>query len=281
VIDTIRAWATVGQRPNFINVDFYQGTFGARSYLLPLVNAMNSASFPLDLTNLVFPIHIQDTNQEDWNYNSSQQDNPQNEANMLLAGTQNYIIMNVGTGTFLNIYLTGDGMNLGYLLPNDPAVTWGISADPGQYDYTQPLTGHIISIHADSDVNANILQGVYWLVWTPDSHGMPSPNVTVNPNYGNYSMPQLCWEIRYIRGIDWIIRVSSVVIDGEEQQDGNKWCLTASGAQPNDPDVSELILADRDDGNPHQHWIFSLSGPTGSVFQPAPVQPIVPTPSSS
>lgn len=41
VENTIRAWQITGRKPNFINVDFYQGVNGARSTLIDLVNTLN------------------------------------------------------------------------------------------------------------------------------------------------------------------------------------------------------------------------------------------------
>ena len=42
--DVKKAWIGTGQRPNFVNVDFYQGIDGAKSQLISLVNEMNQVS---------------------------------------------------------------------------------------------------------------------------------------------------------------------------------------------------------------------------------------------
>lgn len=49
--DVLNAWEVLSLRPNFINVDFYQGVRGATSYLIPLVNAMNKSKSPGEARN--------------------------------------------------------------------------------------------------------------------------------------------------------------------------------------------------------------------------------------
>jgi hypothetical protein len=58
VRDTLCVWNTLGIRPNFINVDFYQGVLGVNSLLIPLVNAMNSADNETDAANAMMGIYV-------------------------------------------------------------------------------------------------------------------------------------------------------------------------------------------------------------------------------
>ena len=46
VRDVLYAWKKLNKKPNFINVDFYQGVDGATSFLIPLVNSMNKFDTP-------------------------------------------------------------------------------------------------------------------------------------------------------------------------------------------------------------------------------------------
>jgi Ricin-type beta-trefoil lectin domain-like len=57
--DTLRAWVTTKVRPNFLNVDFYQGVWKAKSYVKQLADWMNQVDNPLDLFKLVHQSGIQ------------------------------------------------------------------------------------------------------------------------------------------------------------------------------------------------------------------------------
>lgn len=68
VANVARTVRQTGRVPNFINVDFHQGVFGARSYLVPLVKLLNTPAIRGVTGSLVSAtrgIHIQDTSSED------------------------------------------------------------------------------------------------------------------------------------------------------------------------------------------------------------------------
>lgn len=62
--DVIRFWSVTSHKPNLINVDFYQGVWGAHSYLMDVVNTLNRVGSFDEITAQWYgsPIVIADTN---------------------------------------------------------------------------------------------------------------------------------------------------------------------------------------------------------------------------
>lgn len=103
VANVARTISQTGRIPNFINVDFYQGVFGARSYLIPLVKLLNepaTRSTSGAVQALTRGIHIQDTSEEDITAIANQRTTYQDQ-DLFIGGS--YYIKKAGTEEYLTV----------------------------------------------------------------------------------------------------------------------------------------------------------------------------------
>lgn len=135
VENTIRAWQITGRKPNFINVDFYQGVKGAKSTLIDLVNTLNQCdSYDQVLERWAgSPIIIQDYRTRDIPNIQTLQIG--RVYNIISAKSQNMVVTAGNIGDPLTLqYANGSGKQQWKLVYNSP--TYGIALinqDSGLY----------------------------------------------------------------------------------------------------------------------------------------------------
>lgn len=135
VENTIRAWQITGRKPNFINVDFYQGVMGARSTLIDLVNTLNQCdSYDQVLERWAgSPITIQDYRTRDIPNIQTLQIG--RVYNIISAKSQNMYVTAGNAGDPLTLqYANGSGKQQWKLVYNSPSYGIAlINQDSGLY----------------------------------------------------------------------------------------------------------------------------------------------------
>lgn len=190
--NTLRAWSVTGKRPNFLNVDFYQGMqLGENvNYLLALVDAMNSDAVetPNDLQEQMVGIRIAD--QGGLRIGASYTINYANTGWSLARDPDNNIRLRATdqTSSAQLWQVVYQQPNAGFALknvpPNDGQPAWLRCASPGM-----PLQADLEGPEGSSDGSFNFLYSSYpsagnisvgyGIVGLPGSYPQPSDGVSV------------------------------------------------------------------------------------------------------
>lgn len=249
-----------GNFPHFINVDFFQGVWGARSYLMPFVNALNEAVKSLGnlpdaptsggvvsvITDAVLGIHIQDTSREDINALDDKR-TTYSQQHLCHGGT--YTVKSVSTGE----YITLDFSNA---LPNENMWLDLQTTPPNAINGTYRNFRLMYQYVCDG-----------WIYMRPTYGLILMDPIATNFNYASYAISTSAGirlgrdnrqdgifglEIRWVAEGQWVIRVAGqpdlyltrtddkklMFLKGEKHAKNapmnQRWCFMPEGAQPSE-----------------------------------------------